>query len=156
MQQLLQEFSTGQILMFIVILATAIKGTISFIDWARDRLRKQVHEKDKPNEILKKTQENKQKLDQIEKELNTMKKILQLLTNSDKDAIKSFITKQHHYFCYKLKYIDDYSLDAIEKRYAHYQEQGGNSFVKDLMEELRALPKKHSLSVQDYQHIEQR
>lgn len=156
MQELLQNFSIGQILMFIVILATAIKGTISFIDWARDRLRKQVYEKDKPSKILKKTQENKQKLDQIEKELDTVKKILQLLTNSDKDAIKSFITKQHHYFCYKLKYIDDYSLDAIEKRYAHYQEQGGNSFVKDLMEELRALPKKHSLSVQDYQHIEQR
>jgi hypothetical protein len=51
-----------------------------------------------------------------------MKKILELLTNSDKDAIKSFITKEHHYFCYKLGYIDDYSMDAIERRYSHYKE----------------------------------
>jgi len=35
MQQLLQNYSITEILLFIVILAVAIKGVISFIDWAR-------------------------------------------------------------------------------------------------------------------------
>ena len=43
--------------------------------------------------------------------------------NSDKDAIKAFITREHHYFCYQKKWIDDYSLDCIEKRYEHYKEE---------------------------------
>ena len=64
-----------------------------------------------------------------------------LLLESDKDDIKSFITKEHHYFCYKQKWIDDYSLDCCEKRYAHYKAEKGNSFIEGFMEELRALPK---------------
>jgi hypothetical protein len=40
MQQLLQDFSISQILMFIVILAAATKGLISFIDWAKERITK--------------------------------------------------------------------------------------------------------------------
>ena len=156
MQQLLETYSISEILIFIVILASSIKGVVSFIEWAKDKITHSVREKDKPDRILKKTEQNKKQLEHIKIEVDSIKKILELLTASDKDAIKSFITKQHHYFCYKLKYIDDYSLDAIEKRYAHYKEEGGNSFVHDLMEELRALPKKHSLSIQDYQDIEQR
>ena len=156
MQQLLQNFSISQILMFIVILAAATKGLISFIDWAKERITKQVHKQDKPDQILARTAQNKQELDQIKHQLGSMKKILELLTNSDKDAIKSFITKEHHYFCYKLGYIDDYSMDAIERRYSHYKEQGGNSFVHDLMQELRALPKKHELNKNDYQQPQRR
>ena len=66
---------------------------------------------------------------------------INLLIDSDKDSIKSFITDRHHHFCYDKKWIDDYSLDCIEKRYKHYTDEGGNSFIHDLMKELRALPK---------------
>lgn len=150
MQQLLQDFSVSQILMFTAILAAAVKGFISFIDWAKDRMRKTVHEQDKPDQILAKTQQTKRELDEIKGQLTSMNKTLELLINSDKDSIKSFITKQHHYFCYKLGYIDDYSMDAIQRRYSHYKEQGGNSFVQDLMRQLRDLPKTHELKRQDY------
>ena len=44
-------------------------------------------------------------------------------------------------FCYEKRQIDDYSLDCLEKRYTHYVEEGGNSFIHDLMEDIRALPK---------------
>ena len=126
------------------------------MDWARDRVRKEVHQKEKPNKILEKTERNKQELDEIKKDIQSLKLTLQILKNSDKDAIKSFIVKQHHYFCYKLGYIDDYSMDAIEKRYAHYKEYIGNSFVHDLMTELRNLPKKQQLNREDYQQPERR
>jgi hypothetical protein len=36
---------------------------------------------------------------------------------SDKDSIKAFITKEHHYFCYEKGWIDDYNLDCLEKRF---------------------------------------
>jgi hypothetical protein len=64
-----------------------------------------------------------------------------ILMDSDKDDIKAWITKEHHYFCYQKGWIDDYSLDCLERRYAHYKEENGNSFIKDLVEEVRNLPK---------------
>ena len=76
-----------------------------------------------------------------QKALEKMQKQIDLLIESDKDDIKAYITKEHHYFCYEKGWIDDYSLDCIEKRYGHYVEEKGNSFVKSLMIELRSLPK---------------
>ena len=76
-----------------------------------------------------------------QKALEKMQKQIDLLIESDKDDIKAYITKEHHYFCYEKGWIDDYSLDCIEKRYGPYVEEKGNSFVKSLMIELRSLPK---------------
>ena len=67
---------------------------------------------------------------------------IQQLTNSDKDAIKSYITEKHHFFVYKQEWIDDYSLDCLQKRFEHYREEGGNSFIEQEMNELRNLPRR--------------
>ena len=77
------------------------------------------------------------------------KKTMSILLASDKDDIKSWITEKHHYFCYEKKVIDDYSLDCIEKRYQHYVDEGGNSYVATLMREIRALPKVSMLKEHD-------
>lgn len=61
------------------------------------------------------------------------------LIESDKDAIKSWITRMHHKLM-EIGWVDDYSLQCIEARFAHYQKFGGNSFVLDLMTDIRALP----------------
>ena len=74
---------------------------------------------------------------------------MSILLASDKDDIKSWITEKHHYFCYEKKVIDDYSLDCIEKRYQHYVDEGGNSYVATLMREIRALPKVSMLKEHD-------
>ena len=74
-------------------------------------------------------------LDQLTKKVN-------MLIDSDKDDIKAYITRRHHYFMYQKGWIDDYSLDCIEKRYSHYQDEGGNSFIGSLMQQIRDLPKK--------------
>ena len=73
--------------------------------------------------------------------LEDINKSIHLLISSDRDDIKAFITKEHHYFCYDKGWIDDYSLDCLEHRFQHYQEEEGNSFIEGLMKELRALPK---------------
>lgn len=75
------------------------------------------------------------------KKIDETKTTIGVLLASDKDDIKSWITEKHHYFCYEKKVIDDYSLDCIEKRYQHYLDEGGNSYIATLMNEIRALPK---------------
>ena len=145
MQDLLQNYSLEQIIGFIVILALAIKGLIDFYDWAKVRfnaITSKEHQKITEKETVK---EDINKLFEIQivqnEAIDKLTKAVDLLLKSDKDEIKAWITEKHRYFCYEVKYIDDYSLDCIERRYAHYKEEGGNSFVADLMNDLRALKK---------------
>lgn len=155
MGELLAKYTETEIIVFIVFLAIAIKEVVTFIDWAHSRLRGAFKKEDEREEI-------KQQLNDVYKcfecldthfttvieenrvQSNKMQETIDILLASDKDDIKAWITQQHHYFCYELGCIDDFSLDCIEKRYSHYQDEGGNSFVAALMAEIRALPKKES------------
>lgn len=149
MKELLQNFTIEQILVFVVLLAGAIKGVISFFDWVAERLRKVFNGQTKKEQETQNAKELIQKLFDMQKktgeDIKQLSSHIDLLMESDKDDIKAWITREHHYFCYTLGYIDDYSLDCIEKRYKHYQDEGGNSFIADLMKELRALPKRVSI-----------
>lgn len=87
------------------------------------------------------------------KKIDETKSTISVLLASDKDDIKSWITEKHHYFCYEKKVIDDYSLDCIEKRYQHYLDEGGNSYIATLMNEIRALPKVSMLREDEKEEI---
>lgn len=163
MKELLNTFSVEQILLFIVLLAAAFKGVVSWIDWAKDKGNKIFEGKHKKI-TLQKSVENLTKAQeamkcdidacqlQLKETINEIKKSIDLLTESDKDDIKSYITREHHYFCYVLGYIDDYNLDCLERRFKHYEREGGNSFVSDLMKDIRALPKK-VINVESYTNV---
>lgn len=153
--ELLSTYSVGEILIFIVILALAFKGVVDFYDWAKKKIQgvidthteeenKQSTIKDNIDELFKMQKAQKESIDKLTESVN-------LLIQSDKDDIKAWITEKHHYYCYQLKYIDDFSLDCIEKRYAHYKKEGGNSFVEDLMRDLRSLKKVSSTLVRQEQ-----
>ncbi len=152
MLELINNYSLQDILIFLTIFALAIKGVVTFYDWAIERIRKVFHkenmeekEKNQIQEHLKENYENiKQVSEQQQKlqsEINSITDKINLLIKSDRDDIKSFLTREHHYFCYQKKWIDDYSLECCEKRYKHYKDEGGNSFIEGFMEEMRALPK---------------
>ena len=139
MIELLQKFSIQNILIFIVLLALAIKGCISFFDWIIDRNKKMVHKADEPEQL-------KQNLDKQSKQIDELKRLMTIITNkidmlihSDRDSIKAYITKEHHHYI-KKGWIDTFTLNCIEKRYSHYQDEGGNSFIANLMDEIRKLP----------------
>ena len=153
MLELLKEYSISQILVFIVVIAIAIKEVIQFIDWARQRTLQQVNKSTSLAELIKKIEEkDKDQDEKIERMLEAQKGLsenidlilqqVQNLIKSDRDAIKAYITKEHHHFCYEVKWIDDYNLDCLEKRYQRYVEEGGNSFIESLMEEIRDLPRR--------------
>lgn len=153
MLDLLKEYSVSQILILLVFIAIAIKEVIQFIDWAKQRTLRAVNESTSSIELIKKIEEKDKEQDQkieqiLEAQKNSSENIdlilqqVQSLIKSDRDAIKAYITKEHHYFCYEARWIDDYNLDCLEKRYQRYVEEGGNSFIESLMEEVRALPRR--------------
>lgn len=152
MEALLKAYSLQDILIFMVLLAIAIKGAISFFDWAKERLgcvyKKEYAETKNQEDLDAKLQQESVAIQKLEKNqaemMTTMEKLsnkIDALIDSDKDDIKSFLVKEHHYFCYQRGWVDDYSLDCCEKRYKHYVQEGGNSFIEDMMNEIRNLPK---------------
>ncbi len=155
MEELFTNYSMSEIVIFMVVLAFAVKELVTFIDWGRDRLRK-VYDKDyKSIEERKKLEEEiddlnkfyseKKKVDdtfaKIDRTFEKINERIDMLIESDKEDIKSYITEKHHFFVYGQGWIDDYSLECLERRFAVYQQEHGNSFVEGLMNEIRALPK---------------
>ena len=145
MLDLFTKYSITDIIMFLVILAVAIKQCLDFFDWVRSKIsnrdNKKIKKYENEKDLFAELEFFKTEVINTQKALEKMQKQIDLLIESDKDDIKAYITKEHHYFCYEKGWIDDYSLDCIEKRYGHYVEEKGNSFVKSLMIELRSLPK---------------
>lgn len=152
MTALLQKFSLSDILTFTIFLALAIKSLISFFDWGYDRWKKifnKEHSKLSQKQelerrlkhgsnIMDSLKENQERNNNYIRDLSAK---IDMLIDSDKDDIKSYITREHHYFCYQKGWIDDFSLDCCERRYQHYSDEGGNSFIGRFMDQLRALPK---------------
>ena len=140
--QLLKQFDITTFLTFIIVLALAAKGVIIFFDWVKDRLMKMFNKQTEKQRQIEQLQQQEESIKELKNNMESIQSKMNLLIESDKDDIKAWITEKHHFYCYQQKYIDDYTLDCLEKRFSHYEVEGGNSFVHNLMEELRALPKK--------------
>lgn len=153
MLELLQHYSIPEIFLFIVLLALAFKSVVSFFEWLEERIKKtfnikfrKISEKERIN---KRIEDGENFMAQLRKHqkyndetLKNLSKKIDTLVESDRDDIKAYITKEHHKFCYNKGWIDDFSLDCLEKRFKHYADEGGNSFICGFMQELRALPKR--------------
>lgn len=156
MDEILTQYSITEILVFLFVLIASIKTTLNSMEYLWERIskifKKQQKDIEQQEDFTKHVQESEKQIKELydlhtktEENLNRIIDSIQLLINSDKDDIKAWITEKHHYYCYEKKHIDDYSLDCIEKRYTHYRNEGGNSFVEDLMKDIRRLPKTSSL-----------
>ena len=139
MLELLQNYTVAEIISFIILLSLAIKAIISFLDWAKEILFKLFRKEEKGNSLDDTLSKIIESQEQLSKEIKKINDTINILIHSDKDDIKSFITKEYHHFMAQ-GWIDDYSLDCIEKRYRHYIDEGGNSFIGQLMIEIRKLP----------------
>ena len=163
MVELLTSYSLTEILVFLVLLGVAFKSVSTFIDWLRNKRNTDALKDMKPEkleqEIAHEAEERKKQIQEVEAkhqeqvteiksqigevatQVSNLTGKIDLLVESDKDDIKAFITREYHYFCGQQGWIDDYSMDCIEKRYMHYIAEHGNSFVEQLMDSLRALPR---------------
>lgn len=73
-----------------------------------------------------------------EKRIAALEAKVDLLMESDQQAIKAWIKAQHDKWMPK-KYIDNYTLQLLDKRYAIYVKENGNSWAEDMVNDLRAL-----------------
>jgi len=162
MKELLQTYTSAEIAIFTVMLVIAIKWVWESRDWFHIKLKgvfakenkientmekldetlKAVYELgDKITVLNNSVEELNNRVAKLEKDNQAMQCDVKILIKSDKDDIKSWITEKHQYFLNQ-GWIDPHSLDCIEKRYGHYVDEGGNSFVADLMNDIRGLPRK--------------
>ena len=152
MMALLETYSLIEIIIFLTMIAIAFKAVVTFWDWLVSRLTVYFTKKNEQTlqqqEISKRFEENDEKFKKLfeyhqkqDEQMQVLLAKIDSLIDSDKDDIKSYITEKHDYFC-KIGNIDKYNLDCLEKRYSHYLDEGGNSFISDMMEELRSLNKK--------------
>lgn len=66
---------------------------------------------------------------------------LSVLQERMQENTRSFLIDAHNRFCYQLKKIDDLNLQSIERRYLYYKTAGGDTFIDQLMVDIRALPR---------------
>ena len=135
MLELLAGYSLGQILIFIVIFALALKEFFNVFDFFKAKAKLWLtgeQEKEK----------NSISLQQLAEKMDKITERLELLTESDKDDIRGWIVeKRNYYVAHPEEKIDNFIMDTIEKRYQHYRDEGGNSYISNMMEELRKMAK---------------
>ena len=148
----LKDFPISEILLCIVGVIVLVKWIIEYFDWGhkrtKDKYDQEAERKKNIEDINEKLNQNSEDIKMlIEMQKQQNEKIeqqnlrIELLIDSDKDDIKAFITEKYHYFVEVKGWIDDYSLDCLERRFQHYKDENGNSFVADLMSEIKRLPK---------------
>lgn len=161
MLDLFTKVPVDQVIINTIMLALAIRGCVDFFAWCKetykarfdiDYSKKKKEEKLLAHyEELAKLQaqsqagytELTQKLDQMTAAMDTrmscIEKQLKQLTDSDMHDIKGWIVTKHHEYTQK-GWVDDFTMDTIEKRFGDYILEGGNSYVEGLMAEIRDLP----------------
>lgn len=153
MEELINHFSISEIILFLVLFALAIKSIIDFFDWSHTKLKEKFDKENTNNEannaMNRRFEENEERITKLEdcqieiiKTLEKVNEKIDMLIDSDKDDIKADLTRIHHYYCYTQQWIDDYTLECCERRFNHYKDEGGNSFIEGFMKELRLLPKR--------------
>ena len=150
MLELLKAFTVDQIFIFIIMLALAAKGIVDFFVWGK-KIYQQKFNKDQKNlkrqELFKnyskqydeKFEQIMEKYDVLEKKIDLLtttvdSKIAQIderlvqLTRSDMHDIKGWIVEKHHDLM-EQGWVDDFTMDTLEKRFADYVMEKGNSYV---------------------------
>ena len=145
-QALLEQFDIKTILIVLLLTFFAIIEIMRGVDYLRNKGKnkiKQLEQEEQRICTLEKLEHNNEdSIQQVKTDVEEIKQNVSLLINSDKDDIRAWITDKYHYFM-KLKYIDDFTLDCLERRFKSYKQEGGNTYVDSMMEELRRLPRKN-------------
>lgn len=165
MEALLAAYSIEEILLFLVLLFGAIKEGVGAIQWIKEQYNikfnsdyKQINESARLEEHYSKCfaqhQESVEMINKLEKNidstlgiidarLDNMEKKIGILSESDRDDIKSWLVEKYNYYKENPnRPITHNTMDTIERRYAHYKEEGGNSYIdNDIMPELRKMAK---------------
>lgn len=142
MKELIESFSPAEILIIIFMLAIAGKEVLGLKDWWNERLSKKYEKDSEAEKVQDGIESDREDRAEIKAQMKKLSDLVEMLIESDKESIKSDITTKHHYLCYEKKWVDDYTMNCLERRFAIYEQEHGNSFIEGFMDEIRALPKR--------------
>lgn len=138
MSELLTKFDITTIILVLFMTAFAIREVFELYHYFNDKIygryEKQDNTKDTIDNLSATLASVLQQVKDIDKKIN-------LLQESDKDAIKSWIVGLYHKYKENPKEFGAMQMDLLERRYGHYKDQGGNSYIDQLMEDLRTIYK---------------
>lgn len=151
LSKIIEQHGLAGIITVVVVVFSSITQLIAFYQkvdkWFKNKYDKDNSLDDLQNmtsqnlEALKKRDKiHEEALEKILRKLDEQSEILEEFKNSDRDAIKAYIVEKHHYFVWVQQWIDDYNREVLQKRFAHYEKWGGNSYVNKLMDEILSLP----------------
>ena len=87
MKDLVEIYSTQEILLFLVIFASAVKGFVSFWDWGYGRLK----------QMFKKENDKEQEIDSIQTQFNEHIKNYEIMQNTQNETLR-ILTDKINYF----------------------------------------------------------
>ena len=130
--QLLTHYSLQFIIIFVFMLAIALKEGMELWKFFNDRGRRYIEDESS-------TLQYQKKVIQMENNLKKITENIDTLLGSDRDAIKSWIVMVYRNVKKNPQQLNDIEMDLLQRRYSHYQEEGGNSYADNLMDELRQM-----------------
>ena len=149
---LFTQYSVEELILLIIIVLFVLKALNEIFSYFYEKLKshfgieteKEQWKDDLMNKLqsiedeIKILENQNKKTHQHQKELDST---VALVQERLQENTRSYLIDAHHKFCYEVKAIDDLNLQAMERRYLYYKTAGGNSFVDNLMDEVRLLPK---------------
>lgn len=163
---LFSQYSTESIILFIMAIAIAIKAVSELWEYFYNKLRKYFNYQTKKEQTYSDLMESisnletslstlrqkeivsiYEKVDLSVKRNEEVKAQVSLITERLQETTRGHIIDKHHYFCYELRYIDDLSLQSLEREYLYYKASGGDTYVDGLMEDMRELPRLTSYGI---------
>ena len=136
MVQFFQQYTIEATIIFLFMFGTALKQGYELVQYFRNKTFNHVD----------KIREQEATLEQVIKNMQQQQKQLQSITDkidellaSDKDSIKSWIVMLYKQYKKDPFGLDSMQMDLLERRFSHYKQEGGNSYIDNLMQELREI-----------------
>ena len=136
MVQFFQHYTLEATIIFFFMLGTALKEGYELVQYFRNKTVNHVDKIRGQQETLTQVVKNMQ---QQQKQLQSITDKIDALLVSDKDSIKSWIVMLYKQYKKDPSGLDSMQMDLLERRYSHYKKQGGNSYIDNLMQELREI-----------------
>lgn len=136
MVQFFQQYTLEATIIFLFMLGTALKQGYELVQYFRNKTFNHVDKVREQEETLEKVIKNMQ---QQQKQLQSITDKIDELLTSDKDSIKSWIVMLYKQYKKDPSGLDSMQMDLLERRFSHYKQEGGNSYIDNLMQELREI-----------------
>lgn len=156
-QYMLSQYSPVEIILLILFILVGTKTISTIFEWFYHKIEGYFSQKkDEEEQIIELETEHEiftSQFDNISKTLNNIQEDIKLLTERMQENTKMYIVDKFHYFYHRAKMIDEASLQSLELRYMYYKSAGGDSYIDDLMNKLRSLPRVNIETIQQLKGV---